>query len=70
MRAISIIVGTLLLLQPGLHAVEITIHKKDATVWAQDQVIIGEVDTETAAEGLFLCPTYTGPASLARAGEW
>jgi glycosidase len=36
----------------GLNAVTITFHKQDATVWGQDQVIKGEIDTLISNQGL------------------
>ena len=69
MKRTTLLFAIFIMSQPLLFGVEITIPKKDATVWAQEQVIIGEVDTATATEGLLLDPTPPGPKASARTRE-
>lgn len=52
MKSIVLVLGVVTLFHTIAYGIEITLHKKDATVWAQEQVIVGEVDTATATEGL------------------
>ena len=43
---------TLIFISSELNAVQITIHKQDATVWAQEQIITGDIDTLISNQGV------------------